>query len=465
MKILLILPACGNWKGVGRKGLFSGKTFRFSMVPLLTVAGLTPKKHTVRIVDEQIEDIPFEESFDLVGINTMTATANRAYQIAERFSSRDIPVVLGGVHASLNSEEAKCYCDAVVVGPAYDAWQNLLQDLESEDLKDIYHGNPCGKKPVHLPKQLLHKSQYITMNATYATLGCSNRCTFCTVSAVYKQKRYHRLIEDVVTELTAFKETFVLFVDDNLTQDRDYCIALLKAIAPLKKRWVSQASIEIADDEELLQVMKDSGCVGLFIGLETFSEDSLSRQNKTIKHPALYKKAIKKLHEYGILVEAGIVFGFDSDRRDVFRNTLDMLDTIGIDAIQPSILTPLPGTPLFKSMKNRIVDWNWEHYDFKYAVFTPANMTCEELKAGTEWVVKQFYSPVRIVKRCLRWLRMPRGIIHFIYPLFLNSAYLGRVKRFQLKGYDPSVAIMPHNSKIEELHENCAEERRYYEAA
>ena len=464
MKILLVLPACGNWRGVGKKKLFNGKTFRFSMLPLLTVAGLTPKKHTVTIVDEQIEDIPFDEKFDLVGINTMTATANRAYEISDYFRNDNVPVVLGGVHASLNPEEAKHYSDAVVIGPAYDAWQRLLKDVESGNLKKEYQGNPAGTKPIHLPKHLLKRSQYISLNATYATLGCKNKCSYCTVSAMYKSCQYHRKVEEVVEELKGFEGKFVLFADDNLTQDRDYCISLLKAIIPLKKKWVSQASLEIADDNELLQVMKDSGCVGLFIGLETFSEESLKQQNKTVKSPAHYKKAIKKLHSYGILVESGIVFGFDSDRKDVFRSTLSMLGEIGVDIIQASILTPLPGTPLFDAMRERIVDWNWEHYDFKYAVFNPANMSREDLKAGTEWVVKQFYAPQRIIKRFFRWCVMPGSLASKIYPLFLNIAYLGRVIGFKLQGYDPSTESDHVFDKLVEM-KNSPQHRRMYEEA
>lgn len=465
MNILLVLPACGNWRGVGKKRLFNGRTFRFSMLPLLTVAGITPEKHTVKIVDEQIEDIPYNEKFDLVGINTMTATANRAYEISEFFRNKGIPVVLGGVHTSLNPEEAKQYCDAVVTGPAYDAWQKLVKDVESGNLKKEYQGNPAGKKPVHLPKHLLKKSQYISLNATYATLGCRNKCSYCTVSAMYKSCQYHRKIEEVVEELKGFEGPFVLFADDNLTQDRDYCISLLKAITPLKKRWVSQASIEITDDTELLQVMKISGCVGLFIGLETFSEESLKQQNKTVKSPAHYKKAIQKLHSYGILVESGIVFGFDTDRKDVFRSTLSMLDNVGVDIIQASILTPLPGTPLFDSMRERIVDWNWEHYDFKYAVFNPAHMSREDLKAGTEWVVKQFYAPHKIIRRFFRWYAMPGGFANKIYPLLLNSAYLGRVIRFKLQGYDPSTECDDVSGKLIEMKTSSLQRRMYDEAA
>ena len=440
MKILLVAPACGNWKGIGRKHIFNGKVFRFSMLPLLTVAGITPEEHQVKIIDEQLEDIPFKERFDLVGINCMAATAPRAFEIASYFQQKGIPVVLGGVHATLNHDQVLSHCDSVVVGPAFDAWPTLLRDLENHSLKSLYHGNPMGEKPVHLPFNLLKKSNYVTLNATYATLGCTNECKFCTVTALYKGNRYYRKIDNIVKELSTVKGRFILFIDDNLTQDREYALKLFSAIAPIKKQWATQASIEIANDDELLRSMEKSGCIGLFIGIETFSGKSLSEQKKGFNIPEMYKDAIDNFHRYGIFIEAGIVFGFEDERKPVFQQTLKMLKEIGVDAIQPSILTPLPGTRLFEEMKQQIVDYDLSHYDFKHAVFNPRNMSKDELKAGMEWVVRRFYSLSQIGIRLIRWARNPRLLKRIHYAFLLNMAYYGRVRRFNIKGYDPSLS-------------------------
>jgi len=449
MKICLISPASGRWKGLGKKKFFNGKTFRFSQLSLLSVAALTPEKHELKLIDEQIEDVPWDEDFDLVGITVMTATAPRSYELCTMFRKRNIPVVLGGFHPTFNIEEAGRYADSIVVGPANRAWQELLTDAENGQLKKLYHGVVDEKAPLKLPKHLLKKSGYLSPHTTYATLGCLNKCSFCSITSFYGGKRYQRPVEHVVAELGSFKAKFFMFIDDNLTQDREYIVSLLKAIRPLKKKWVTQASIEITDDDELLALLQQSGCAGVFVGLESFSEDALCSQNKTIKQPKYYEQAVRKFHQYGMFVEAGLIFGFDSDAKDVFETTLHILDRIGIDVIQASILTPLPGTTLFNEMKDRIVDFNWAHYDYKFAVFNPALMSRDDLKGGLEWINKRFYSPRRIVKRIFRWLSFPSGYKNMYFPLFLNIAYWGRQFQFRVKGYNPAAVKRKekHNKK------------------
>jgi radical SAM superfamily enzyme YgiQ (UPF0313 family) len=279
------------------------------------------------------------------------------------------------------------------------------------------------------------------VNTCYATLGCHNECAFCSITAFYQGRRYQRDIDTIVRHLRSFDERFFMFIDDNLTQDRDYALRLFEAIAPLRKKWATQASIEIADDPELLESMRRAGCVGVFVGLESFSQAALCSQNKTLKPPQYYKDAVAAIHRHGMVVEAGLIFGFDTDPPAVFESTLAMLDEIEIDAMQASILTPLPGTKLFERMRPRIVDFDWEHYDYKRAVFEPALMSRRDLEAGLEWINKRFYSPWRILRRLVRWLRMPSGLREIYLPigiLALNVAYWGRQFQFQVKGYNPA---------------------------
>jgi radical SAM superfamily enzyme YgiQ (UPF0313 family) len=453
MKILLISPASGPWRGISERRLFNGKTFRFSMLSLLTVAELSPDDAEVRIVDEQIEPIADLDEFadreltegglDVVGVTAMTAAAPRAYEIARCFRERGVPVVMGGFHATLNPEEALGYVDAVVAGSAFGAWPKVLDDLLAGGLGGIYHGNPRGEIPATLPRHLVDRSDYVTVNSTYATLGCKNSCKFCSIAAFHGGERHHRAVADVVREVSGFEERFFMFVDDNLTQDREYVVELLGGLRPLKKEWITQVSIEVAEDEALLGLMRDAGCIGLFIGLETFDDRALDAQDKGFNAPMKYAAAVDRVHRHGMFVEAGIVFGFDTDILDVFRATLAALDRIGIDAIQASILTPLPGTPLYDSMADRLVDTDWEHYDYRHAVFVPRRMNTEQLQAGADWVIRDFYSLRRILKRSLRWLLMPRGFRLFLYPLALNLAYYGRVKSFNIRGHDPAAATAP----------------------
>lgn len=438
MKILLISPASGKWSRIGRKRVFNGRTFRFSMLSLLTVAKLCPEDARVRIVDEQLEEIPEGEQFDLVGITVMTATAPQAYAISQRFRKRAIPVVLGGFHPSLNTAEALEHADAVVVGCAFGAWERLVEDLKAGKLKSLYYGSAERANISPVRRELVRGEDYVTVNATYATMGCRNKCRFCSISAFYKATLHCRDVEGIVEEVASFKERFFVFVDDNFTQDRDFVCELLRRLRPLKKKWITQASIDVADDDELLRLLKEAGCVGVFIGLETFNEKNLADQSKTVNAPERYREVIRKIHSFGIFVESGVIFGFDSDDRTVFGRTVDMLEAIGIDAIQVSILTPLPGTGLYDDMRGRIVDKDWEHYDYRHVVFEPCRMSAAELQGGTDWVIRRFYSPVRIFKRLLRWLAVPGGLRNFIYPLVLNLGYFGRVKCFEIRGYNPA---------------------------
>ena len=243
MKILLIAPSSGHWKELGKKKFFNGKTFRFSMLSLLTVAALTPEEHIITLIDEQVDTLPEDPDFDLVGITVMTAVAPRTYELCEYFHMIGIPVVVGGFHPSFNIEEALNHADAVVAGPATGAWIELLEDLKKGNLKKIYHGDPTLPSPAVLPKHLLDHKKYITVNTMHATLGCRNECSFCSITAFYNGQRYQRPVEEVVEVLTSFKEKFFMFIDDNLTQDREYIINLLTAMIPLKKKWVTLSAL------------------------------------------------------------------------------------------------------------------------------------------------------------------------------------------------------------------------------
>lgn len=451
MNILLIAPATGRWRGIARRRAFNGKTFRFSMLSLLSVAALSPKGARVTLVDEQLEEIP-EGDFDLVGITAMTAVAPRAYELCARFRAQGVPVVMGGFHATLNTEEALRHADAVVVGPAYGAWERLCADVVEGRLQRVYRGDPEPAIPVHLPRHLLQGDGYVTVSATFATLGCRNRCRFCSIHPFHEGRRHVRPVEDVAAEIGALEQRFFVFVDDNLTQDREYALSLLRALEPLGKRWVTQASIDVADDPELLSAMRDAGCLGIFVGLETFNGEALNEQSKAFNLPRRYGDAVAEIHRHGMYVEAGVMVGFDADGPGVFRHTLRMLDGIGIDAIQLSIFTPLPGTAAFDAMRDRIVDTDWGHYDYRHAVFTPARMSAEELQAGADWLIRRFYSPWRILIRLPRWLALPGGWRTWVYPLGLNLAYLGRVLRFGSRGRDPARCATRPAGRVLSLH-------------
>jgi len=440
MKILLIAPASGRWHHVGQRPLLNGKTFRFSMLSLLSVAAASPKDVDIQIIDEQIEAIPWGGLYDLVGITCMTAAAPRAYDIADRFRKEGIPVVLGGMHPTLCTDDARHHADAVVVGDAEGIWPRVIADARTGRLRQIYR---CTHTPdlVGLnppPRHLLDRRKYGTIHAIQATRGCPNRCDFCSVSAFHQATYRMRPVDEVIAEAKRIPSRFFIFMDDNLTADRDYAEQLFEALIPLGKQWITQSTLEIADDPRFVKLVARAGCVGVFVGMETFAPQNLEAVNKGFNRVETYRDAIDLLHSAGIGVEAGIVFGFDQDQPKVFQDTLDMLDRLEIDAAQISIFTPLPGTPRFDEMKTRIVDRDWSHYDFHHAVFQPAGMSAMQLKDGHDWITRQFYSPSRILRRTWRYMRRAKSLSSFLFFLSVNLAYLTRIRSWKIRGRNPA---------------------------
>jgi radical SAM superfamily enzyme YgiQ (UPF0313 family) len=440
MKILLLAPTSGSWKKAARSKFFNGRTFRFSLLSLLSVAAETPQNVTVRIVDEQVEEIPWQEKFDLVGITCMTALAPRAYEIAAGFRERNMPVILGGMHPTLCPEDACLHADAVLVGDAEGIWEQVVADVRNGRLQKIYRNSSppslAGLKSI--PRYLLDRSAYSTINAVQATRGCPNACEFCAVSAFHKQTQRRRPVEEVVAEISQIPDKFFMLVDDNLTADAEYAARLFRALAPLQKLWGTQAAISIADDPELVRLAAEAGCIGLFIGIETFSEANLNGVAKTCNRVEKYREAIRLFHSYGIAVEAGIVFGFDNDRMTVFQNTLRLLDELEIDMIQASIFTPLPGTKRYTDMQARIIDRDWVNYDFHSVVFQPKHMSAADLQAGHDWITCEFYKPWRIIRRLWRHAKRPRSLAAMPYLAVVNMAYYGRVFNWNIRGFNPA---------------------------
>ncbi|MCX8036372.1 MAG: B12-binding domain-containing radical SAM protein [Candidatus Sumerlaeia bacterium] len=440
MNLMLVAPASGPWRHIGRNRLFSGRIFRFSLLSLLSVAAETPPDVSIRLVDEQTDDIPWNDPVDLVGISAMTAAAPRAYEIAARFRRHGVPVVLGGMHPTFCSDEAIQHADAVVAGEAEGVWPLVVEDARAGRLCGIYraHTPPDLARLKRPPRHLLRSKHYSTVHAIQATRGCPHNCAFCSIAAFNGGTQRRRPVADVVAEVAEIPNRFLMFVDDNLTADRVYARSLFEALRPLGKHWMMQTTLAIAEDPDLVGLAAEAGCVGVFVGMETFNETNLDAVNKTCHHVAQYREAVRQFHRHGIGVEAGIIFGFDCDDAGVFARTLSRLDELEIDTVLVSIFTPLPGTPQFREMESRILDRNWTHYDFHHVVFQPRGMSPESLKAGHDWVTREFYRPWRIARRLARAARRPARLRMLPYSAAINMAFLGRVLRWHIRGWNPA---------------------------
>jgi radical SAM superfamily enzyme YgiQ (UPF0313 family) len=386
------------------------------------LAALTPKHWDIKHIDEEVTSVDFQGKFDLVAITFHTPCAKHVYEIAAKFRSQGITVALGGPHVTLMPEEAAQFGDVIFIGEAEDTWPQFISDFENNN----YHRRYEALKPPSLEnlpmarKDLFHRKDH-SNGILFATRGCPNTCEFCAVSVMYKQCFKKRPWQEVAKEYGSFPGKVMIFWDDNISADLNYAKELFKAITPYKKWWSSQASIQAGFDDEFLELAAKSGCKQLFLGLESVSQTSLNGANKNFNRVEEYYQVIKKIHSYGIAVQAGLVFGFDEDTPAVFTNTLQFLEEAGIQNATFNILTPYPGTPLFKRLKQegRILTYDWNKYNARtHVVFRPKQMSSEELLAGFNWMNEQFYSLSSIKKRLTKsktglWWTLPLNLMYY----------------------------------------------------
>jgi len=413
------------------------KDIWFARLTLTALAALTPPDIEVKITDENVEPIDFEEDVDLVGVTGMVLHAPRAYQIAQRFRQRGIPVVMGGPHASSLPLEAKEYVDAVVIGEAENVWEGLIEDYKKGCLKPFYKEDTfCSMERLPFPRlDLLRKDAYMTVNCVQTTRGCPHQCDFCHVTHFFGKTYRCRPVEEVIEEVKRLDGEFVVFIDDNIAGNRHYARELFTQLKPLKKKWASQASMTLTRDPELLKLAAESGCVSLFIGVESLSSENLKEVNKAFNQVSQFEEAMKALHHHDIMILAGFIFGLDHDDEGVFERTLRFCERNRIELPTFFILTPLPGTALFQRMESegRLLHKDWGQYNGATVVFKPRLMTEETLQRGFNWACKEGYSWNSIFKRVFH----PQQ--RFFTRVVSNIAYRSIAQRTP-EGYLPSLS-------------------------
>lgn len=432
VKVLLINPTSPLWRVERNESPKNSSVFRFSMLPSLYVAASMPPNVDVKIVDEDVEPIDMNTDAEIIGVSFMTYNAPRAYEIGDYFRSKGKKVIFGGYHPTFMCEEAIEHADSICIGEAESNVPLMIEDYLNGNLKQFYRSElvELNKLP-KINRNLIKKGSYITANTLQATRGCFNHCEFCSVAAFNRYKIRTRPVDHVIDEMKELGR-YVLFMDDNITLDREYAKELFSAMIPQKKIWFSQCSVSIAEDDELLDLAVKSGCRGLFLGFESLSQKNLENWRKSCNRNKDYLEVAQKLHSNGIVIFAAFVFGSDDDGPDVFENTLDFLLKANIETLQATRLTPFPGTPLFEkfSIENRIFDKDWSHYDFFHVVHQPINMTVDTLHYGTAWIQQQFYSNKNIrrrIRKSFSYLN-PGILMRTVVPL--NYGY-----RRKLTGY------------------------------
>jgi radical SAM superfamily enzyme YgiQ (UPF0313 family) len=399
-KVLFIMP---RWS---EKSLWGVMGIRFPYLSLTTLAALTPPDMEVRIMDENVEAIDFNSHPDLVAVSLMTPLAPRGYEIADQFRNQGIPVVVGGVHATMMPEEAKEHADAVVIGEGEILWPEVVADFINGELKKYYlTDRRTPLKAMALPRRdLLRRGAYLFQNTLQTTRGCPNDCDFCSVTTFYGNTYRFRPVADVLQEIRALKGNLIFFVDDNIIGSRTYAQELFEGLKPLKKRWVSQATLNISREKKLLTLARESGCLGLFVGFESLSQEILNDLGKPFYHVAQYETAIRRLHDYGIGIQGSFIFGNDNDPPDVFSRVVRFCNQNRLEAVLFSLLTPFPGTRIFHQLlqENRILHFDWEKYDMNHVVFRPQGMEPEALEKGFFEAYREVYSSTSLIKRLFK---------------------------------------------------------------
>ena len=428
-KLLLIQPTPYDHKGT----LIKKKKLYFVGLSLPLIAALTPSDWEVEICLETIEDIPFDTDADAIGISSMGHGVIRSIDIAREFKRLGKVVIMGGYMVSLMPEEAKSYCDAVVVGDVEEVWQEVLTDIAEGNIKPFYR-KEIGKLSTPLPRyDLIINKRIGDFLPVQAGRGCPNSCSFCSVHCLYRGRYYRRDIKDVLRDIKHVKDlgfNKLLLLDDNILSDPEYIEGICTRIKELNMKWMSQCSIEIGRNKKLLELLADSGCIALSFGLESVSKDSLQYMNKGWANPVDYEILIKNIRDAGIDVSTEMVAGADGDTVESIMGTADFIEKNRIAVPRFYILTPIPGTDFYHEMKRqgRICNDDIYSYNGTEAVHIPRHMTAEEL-TQTYWrLYNKVFSIRSILNRTIFHGDFMKRPVRYLFYLGVNMFYRSQIK-------------------------------------
>lgn len=411
---MLINPA--NKSG---SGFIINKDTRYQPLSLGIIAALTPPDWKVKIIDENFRDFRYYEA-DFVGFTAFSSTVSRAYELAQIYRERGIKTVIGGIHVSMCPDEASRFVDSVVIGEAESVWLQVIRDFEAGTLRPVYKGSLTDLIRSPRPRRDLFHPAYI-FASIQTTRGCPMNCDFCSVTAFNGSHYRYRPIDEVIDEMAKIPQKNIFILDDNIVGNnakaQARAIELFRAMIDrgIRKDWIGQASLNVADNEDVLKYAAKSGCRMLFIGIESEQEDQLSGANKRLNLRMgvnSYDHVFDKMHKYGIAVIAGFIFGWENDTPERIDHRVAFTHRCHADSIQTTLLTPLPGTRLFERMQregilvlNNFPD-DWKHYGYESLVFRPATMDRIEMQ---EYIFKAFdkvYEPGFLKRRMLKsWWR------------------------------------------------------------
>jgi radical SAM superfamily enzyme YgiQ (UPF0313 family) len=431
--------------GVIEKMTFSRKAL-FAPLNLTICAAVAPEPWDVEIIDENTSPDPHQPDatdIDAVGIGVMTSQAGRAYELADAYRAAGVPVILGGIHPSALPEEALTHAGIVCKGDAEGTLPRALNDLaaalashgpKAHGLQSVGNpgtpGNPgsmSGETTLPLPsrvydwrdnpdapiatprKDLLNPADYLVFNPIQTTRGCPHGCRFCTTPAIFGRHFRQRSIDEIVEEIRQAKEQFgtsvFIFSDDNVAGNHNWAMDLFAALRPLNIRWASQCDIRIAANDKLLSAMRDSGCIGLILGLESPDAGTLAEAGKTFVTADVYLRRIRKIQSYGISLWGSFIFGFDTDTWRTCMQTVRFAQRAELCMSCYILLTPYPGTAIFEQYRDegRLLTQDWTKYNGSTVCFQPERMTIHQLRHAQMSAFHEFYAMPSTIRRLGVW--------------------------------------------------------------
>lgn len=416
MRIMLVQPKMGMRPMDTRL-----KTRMSPALSLLSLVSLTPEGHEVFIVNENLEDIDFDAQVDLVALTVTVDVLDRAAEISLKFRGRGVKVVAGGIHISASPDSAEGHFDSICVGMAERVWARMLSDAQGGTLEKVYRDmeGMSGAEIVSPAYEKIGTGKYLYTSVVSASRGCPFRCDFCYNSGDGSVRHIRRPVDDMVAEILRLDSRHVMFIDDNFIGDPAWAMGMVEKMKPLGLQWNCAVSANILKHLDLLDAMKESGCRSLFIGFESINNAALEGVKKRQNDAADYERLVSEIHARGMMINASLVLGLPEDGREVFDSTLEWLVKNKIETVTAHILTPYPGTALYKRMLSdgKIFDHNLARYNTANVVFTPEKMTPQELYEGYVNFYKKFYT----VKSILR--RLPRDKSQWGAYLLFNFMY------------------------------------------